>query len=596
MLILVLAGVLVTLLRRRFYYGNDDLLEFVVARDHGLSWTTLSYNVFQHFAPYNRLAHLIVFRFTDLDPAAGMAFMAVNYVAMLSGALWLMTELRLSVGRRVLALTLIGLSVSVSEAAIWFDAAMHILPAIAVTLAVCAAHVRGIRTGKRRWHGLSFALFVLGQLVQERPIFALPLAVLVDLLLLWRALPWRDRLARLWAVRRPLLALTVAALLIATALRIFVVQAGSTTPSWGATAHTVLSAFSDYWLPSLVNLPRAAPASVVVEVLVLLAAVGSGVVVALLRRSNGGPVIFVAGTFLMYYGFLKFSPILTTQNIDETARRLDYAGYVTVPAVIALVHLRPPVRLPSPGHRWGRALAACGLVVLAAVGVVTDNAYLGWRWAATTQARAYLDAVRADSDQWSASDVTLIPLRAPRAMATGWAVPFARQDQLLSLVVKGFQLQDLGEHPVLIDDTGTVRPAVLQDVMAAPAIVTGACDTPAADDSLLLMFDKPVRGGPLFLVVRYRAQRNLTARILTSFHGRTELTAFGFHLRRGEHTAVLPIDATRLESLAMASVTPGASFCAESARAARPLVHRHGDHWCRPVDEHGRPEGRVRCP
>jgi hypothetical protein len=34
------------LLWRRFYYGNDDLLQFSNAQENGLSWPYLSLNVF----------------------------------------------------------------------------------------------------------------------------------------------------------------------------------------------------------------------------------------------------------------------------------------------------------------------------------------------------------------------------------------------------------------------------------------------------------------------------------------------------------------------------------------------------------------------
>ena len=66
-LVLVLALVQLALLWRRFYYGNDDLLQFEVADRAGLSWEMLSLNVFQHFGPYNRIGHLVVAQ-TGMSP------------------------------------------------------------------------------------------------------------------------------------------------------------------------------------------------------------------------------------------------------------------------------------------------------------------------------------------------------------------------------------------------------------------------------------------------------------------------------------------------------------------------------------------------
>ena len=355
MLVLGLTLTAGALLSRRMFYGNDDLLEFTAARTGGLSWSYLSLNVFEHFAPYNRLMHYVVLRFSDLSPDLGLPLVLAPYAALLAAALWLMTELRLSAPRRVAALILIGLSAPMTESAIWFDAGNHILPAIAVTLAICAAHVRGVRTRAARWHVLALALFVLGQLTQERPIFALPLLVLVDVLLLWRDLPWAERLRRLWALRAPLLALTVAAAAIAVALRTYVVIDRLSTPSWAITGRMMLSSLTNYAVPSLVNLPRPAPAGLSGQLVVLGVVALVGLVLALARRGNAGPVLFCAAVFLMYYGFLKLSPLLTQGTLEINAERLNYAVYVTVPAVIALAHLRAPrrARADAPRERAG---------------------------------------------------------------------------------------------------------------------------------------------------------------------------------------------------------------------------------------------------
>ena len=44
------------------YYGNDDLLEFTAARERRSAPGVPVLNVFQHFAPYNRLMHYVVLR------------------------------------------------------------------------------------------------------------------------------------------------------------------------------------------------------------------------------------------------------------------------------------------------------------------------------------------------------------------------------------------------------------------------------------------------------------------------------------------------------------------------------------------------------
>ena len=599
-LVLCLAAGQVALLWQRFYYGNDDLLQFQVAQRAGLSWEMLSLNVFQHFAPYNRLGHLLVEQ-TGLSPFAGLALMTVNLVALLLCALWFMAELGLSPARRLVALVVIGLSVTISESGIWFDTSMHILAALAVTLAICAAHVRAVRTGSGRWHAVTFVLFVAGQLFQERPIFALPLAVLADVLLLWRTVPWRERWQRLWAIRRPLAALVAAAAVIAVLLEVYVVQGSGRTPSWETTGRTMLLALTDYLLPSLGNQPAARPSSLAVQLAVLAATIGAGAVLAWLRRGNAGLVLFAAAAFLLYYGFLKVSPILvdTPASIARNAERLHYAVYVLVFAVIALAGLRgprrstaSPVRRRVPG-RARRPLAVLGIVVLAGYLLVAANAYLGRQWADTTQARAYLDAVRSHAAEWSDPDVTLVPLFVHRAMSTSWSRSLGRQDRVLPFLVHGFTPQDLGPDPVIIDSAGAVRPAQLIPLRGRNVVSSGACGAGRRAGSAPVRAESHVGVArtPAYLVLSYRAPSDATVEIVTD-PGRTAGAGFWqVTLPAGSHTRVLPLEALEVRDLV---VTGTGSLCISRLSIAR--VAAVGDHGvCRYVDRYGRPAARATC-
>ena len=597
-LLVLLTGVLVALLWRRFHYANDDLLQFSVARDEGLSWQTLTLNVFQHVAPYNRMGHLLVFRVADLSPFAGLAFMAVNELAMLAAALWLMTELRLSTTRRVVALVVIGLGVPVSESAIWFDSSMHVLAAIAVTLAICAAHVRGVRTGLRRWHVVALVLFVLGQLTQERPLFALPVAVLIDLLLLWRFLPWGERLRRLWTLRWPLLPMTVVAAAIAVGLRVFVVLDHLPVPDVPTTLRTMLSALVDYLVPSLVNLPLSGPLPMAGQFVALGAVLVLGLVVARAARGNAGPVLFVAAVFLLYYGFLKVSPLLNESTIDANAQRLTNAVYVTVPAVIALAHVRLPVpsRWESRSRRrpWAAAVA---VLLLAGYLGATNIVYLDRQWAAPTAARGYLDAVRADAAQWSAPDVSLVPLSAPRAMGVGWSAPFLEHDHLLSLVSRGFVRGEYRGRPVLIDNRGQVRRAALLDSDATVQIVSGGCDQPSSvgDGSVLITVDRVLRSGPWFLLVDYEADRELRAQLGTHDGALGWRVAAGpTKLDEGTHHQLVPLGVSSVDAVDLRPLA-GADLCVSDVELVRPVLVEAGGDRCRAIDRYGRPGGRVRC-
>jgi hypothetical protein len=602
-LVVALTAAIGSLLARRFFYGNDDFVQFAAARD-GLSWRLLGLNVFQHFGPYDRFGHWLVFRFTDLSPALGLTLVLANSAALLLAALWLMTELRLSTLRRVAALIAIALTVPTSESGIWFDAGMHILPAIAVSLAICAAHVRGVRSGRTRWHVVATVAFVLGQLIQERPLLALPLLVLVDVFLLWRTLPWRTRLQQLWGLRWPLGVLTLAAALIALALETFVVIGSFTTPSWAVTAQNMLMSLTDYVAPSLVNQPLKEAAPLSTELAVLAGILVVAALVAVARKYNAGPVLFCAAVFLLYYGFLKFSPILVAGHVDDNARRLQYAIYVTVPAIIGLAHIRLP-RLPwtradAPAwiRRVRRGLQVACCLGLAGYLLVSNVAYLDRRWADTTEARAYMDAVRADAGEWADPDVTLVPLFGLPAMATSWSTPLSRHDRLLPLIRHDFDFGDARAPFRLIDNRGSVRPAVLATVQPSVDVVTGACRTSSSPRvrHAELSFDV-VQGEPLFVRLGYRADRPVQLGVSGERSGARTPNRGTMTLPAGTHTRLVPVESILIDTVDLDVSSRGSGgLCVTSASIVRPFVTEHDGTRCRTVDRYGIPGDRVTCP
>jgi hypothetical protein len=608
-LIAALVAVAGFLVSRRFYYGNDDLLEFTGARQDGLSWQYLSSIVWQHFAPFNRFAHWVVLTYSDMAPALGLSLVLVNYALVLGSSLWLMTELRLSTARRAAALIAIGLSAGMTESAIWFDPGMHILAAITVTLAVCAAHLRGVRTRRRRWHVVALVLFVLGQATQERPAFALPLIVLVDVLLLWRALPWGERLRRLWQLRAPLASLTLAAAGIAAALRLYVTDPSLGTPSWSVTGRTMLMALTNYTVPSLANQPLAEPSGDHARFLILAGILVAGVALARARSHNAGPLLFSAAVFLLYYSFLKFSPLLSTGTIAGNAERLHNAVYVTIPTVIALAHLRlpkigrrrgrhhgPPAHRPGPpsARRHGLLVTGCCLA-LAGYLAASNEAYLARQWPGAREARAYLDAVRADAQVWSDPATSLVPLYGPASMAGGWSQPLSRHDKLLPLIDGDAVPGSVGGRPALIDDRGRTRPAALQTVLPDVDVVGGNCSSGRTTDSLRLEFPV-VRGQPLLVRLDFVATRDLDLYLTAGWDRDWTSQWRSFHLPAGAHSRLVPIDAKEVGALELDVLTRGARMCVRVADIVRALVVEDGGATCRTVDWYGRPRTTVPCP
>jgi hypothetical protein len=601
-----------------FYFHHDDLLQFSVAQEHGLSWDLLRLDVFGHFAPFNRLVHLFFVRVADVNLEVGALLVTGLVVALLVTTVWLCRELGLSYWRRTFVLVMTGFSVAVVDTAVWLDAALHILAALTVTYAVVAAHVRALRTGRRRWHVISVVLFVAGFATQERTAFALPLIVLVDLFLVGAGRTWRERVALLWRSRWPLLAMTLLSVVAGALLLRFYGAAHGNPPSLGAVGEVFAGFVTTVLLPMLVGvvpsqLPAAAVQAVIGLVLVLCA-------VWLVRRNrqNAGPLLVVLGTACMYYGFLRFSPILIPQNVEQTALRLNNAIYLVVPTLVALAHLRlspdrrggvpaTPPSVVARERRWTRLagrtpVRVVAVVLTAAFLVVTVGSYTDRAWGPARQGHAFIENVAADVDAWSSPDVTLLPLRVPDSVASGWAEVYGREAHFLKYFVNGWAPAPLGERPVVLDDHGRLRDVILRQEAAAelPPVEDGPLcvrSRPGAD-FLVLPLERTVHGGPLFAQLSYRLivpeGTGVSAVVSATDPDAGDVASWSSYLPAGRHTIVAPLEADSATSIGLSRVPVGTTLCVSAASVVRPLYVIEGN--CVRMDVFGATTRATDCP
>ena len=214
------------------------------------------------------------------------------------------------------------------------------------------------------------------------------------------------------------------------------------------------------------------------------------------------------------------------------------------------------------------------------------------QWTGAAQAHAWLDAVRADSPAWSDPDVTLVPLRAPPAMATSWAGSRAREDRLLDLVVQDFTIQDLQPRRVLIDSSGAVRPAALVPVPGRTRISGGACGrgvdrTPVRVDAHVA--DARV---PAYLVIGFRSPVDSTLTVITDPTLKPGVGLSKIDLPAGKRTRLVPLDDEDVRDLVASGPD---SLCIDRLQVVRPAVVE-SPNVCRYVDRFGRPAARVACP
>jgi hypothetical protein len=582
----------------RFY--QDDLLQFGVAQQSGLSWELISLNVFQHFAPVNRLAHLFLVRVADFSLVAGQALAVGLVLLFLASMLWLLHEIGASFAARLLSVLAAGLSITVLDTAVWADASLHILPALVATNVVVASHVRAVVTGRRRWHLVSLVCFALGVLTQERVLFALPLVVLVDWFVVGAGQPLRARWRLLRSVVLPVAAMTAVALAAAAYIYVNYAAGGSSSrPSLATTARTALGAFTEGIGPPWagIRLTELAPLPVQLAILagVLLLALG----LVWVRRRNADGLLLIAASFLLYFGFLAFSPILLAEYVDATALRLHNGSYLLVPTLVAVSTMRLRRRDQPEGEAGGRAQgrmwpALAAAVLLAAFLVVMGGRFTAAAWNDERAAHAYLEALGRTEAQWSDPGVTVIPLMGPVTVGRDWAEYYARHEFFLRFYDPGFVPQELGDRPVALDADGQPRPVRL--VTEAPMTGTGpaTCRGPART---MVTSDVEATGEPLFLELTYRTDTAMEVQV-TSTEGLTPDAAasgnWAVPLEPGEHTVVIPLHSTGLSSVLIDWSAADAEHCVVEASVVRAVFADDG--VCRSMDLYGRATGVTPCP
>lgn len=601
-IIAICCGLLAWRLWSVFLFADDDLLQFEVADRYGFSRELLTLNVFGHFAPVDRTGHLMLLQL-GLNPTAGVV-LATGLVGLLLVVVnWLSAELGLSLVKRLLIISAAGSSVTVLSAARWADGALHLFPALTITYAVIALHVRGIRTGRRRWHLISVLVFPLGLLTQERAAFALPLIVLADLLLVWNQLSVGQRLRNLWAVRWPLAGMAVLGLIGAYLIKRNYGGAGA-LPDPATMFRTLSLAFTNFQFSSLIGVaePPLLTDSGQFAVGGLIAA--SCAVLIAVNRRNTGPLIFWLCSWALYWGFLVFSPILNPSLIVKTASSLGYAGYLLVPTLITLGSLHGPRRIGTALRRWrgdhpvqwlwaGWLAAVLVAMTLSAVGFVSDRVELD----SARQADTFYRGARESAPQWADLSVTVVPLRAPVGVAdeNGWSTPYADHQFLLPLISPGWRLGDLTPATVVLDADGRPQPVVLSPVGSA-ASQAADCNSPAdASDGVQLPTTRVNAPGPLFAKITYRSDTSGALKAIIFDDGSYRVGAWSQPVDQGVHTTIVPLPAGSIDAVRLFGMPAGSTLCVQSLELVSPLlVTEPGE--CVSIDKFAEPVEPVRCP
>ena len=185
---------------RNSYYAADDWIMFSVVKSYGFSWRTLSFNLYNHFAPVEWLLHLFVQDVSPLDYGPGLAIILVLCAGMLLALWWTLSVLEAPRPVVLGGIIVIGTSPFLVNSALWFGQAVFIPLFLTGMLLVVGFFVRWCRYGRRRDAISALVVFAVSLLVGEIPLLLLPSLVILRYLVVdrpgWKNLPgaiWRDR-------------------------------------------------------------------------------------------------------------------------------------------------------------------------------------------------------------------------------------------------------------------------------------------------------------------------------------------------------------------------------------------------------------------
>ena len=590
-----------------FYYSNDDFLQFFAASRSGLSSDLVWMNVFGHVAPFNRLGHGTTLWMFGLDPNGGALLVSGLIWCVLASTAWLTFEVGLSLMRRLLVVTVVGGSEVLLFVALWCDGAWHALPCLTATYVVAALHLRGVRTGKARWHLLSVIVFAIGLLAQERTGFAIPLVILIDVLLLWRHRPWPYRFRGLWSVRWPLLAMSALAAITAWLAYRKGVGPG-TEDAFRNTLKTMLDAFTVHFFPQLAGLPATTATPSLpfrLGVLAVIAALGVGL--TLWNSNNAGPVLFIPTVFAMFWGFLLFDPMLHTVDVPAIAGGLGYAIYPFVPAVIAVFCLELPIVSASIARMTARQRLVAGALIVALVAgwqLTTTGAFAESSLDPQRQSHRFFATADSSRQLWSDPAVTVVPVQAPLSITSTWALDYGRQEFLLNLIEPRWSAGgDLTARTVILDPTGTVRDVALLPMtgpLTPPDAASGAgsCWSGAAaggGETFHYKVGDTAIGGTNFLRATYSAESTGQLSVSSSTGVATLPAPWPIATNPGTHTVLIALPTAIVDAvdLSFTPTEPG-KFCLQPPEVVSPVLV--GDGECQAVDQYGQPAGRAPCP
>jgi hypothetical protein len=521
-LITALGALLVWLGTRTSFFFADDWLNFGQARDFGMGWDLLTEPYAGHLAPGHRVLDWILVNPFPADWGAYLAIMLAFYVVALLAFWVLLAELEVPRPAAVAALVLFAVAAPWVRSIQWDAAAGHTIPATAATVVSLALAAAWMRRRRLVYALLSPLAMAFGMAFYEKPVLVIGYVILLR----WITLPSLHPRALIGGLRTdaPLLG---GLLVVSVIYTVLVVAGGYSSTGPSVSASTWLDYLRRSWTDGSVTMlvgqgrPEYAPA-IPLALRILAQLLLAALVFWSVRRAHVAwrawaflAIVFLTNIILLgigrvggfgprigldprYYAEMAFLLPLAIALAFRPAARTSAAAAVAATARRAGGDLRP-----RSAVAWAGVAIAGALLV---VSTLNNNHRLDRSWEGR-QARAWADKVRAQSEPLrdASGRLSLLEDGTPTFVRGINLPPYDQLSLIGDLLVDDPVVFDgSGERPLVVEDDGSVRPAVISPLAG------GSSADPGARATVVAGAGRPTARG---FCATSDAQVRLTARI-----------------------------------------------------------------------------------
>jgi hypothetical protein len=446
---------------RNLTYGWDDFIQFGVTLRSGLGTELLTYDLFEHFGPANRLAHGLLVTHGGLDTRWAIAVAVPIFFAYCLALVDLARLLGAGWGRVALCLAVATVTPATASIGAMFDQYLHVSVPVAAAAVSAAAYIRWVRTRRLR-HALTGSMAVLlACAVQERGVFLVLFLVLMRVLVIEGGVaPGRFMGRWLRTLARDAVFLAVPVLVaVATTLVVALAYAADTPRGAAAdTAALVGRSWVEQFVPMLTGVYGLAGGSTGTALVILANAVVVAYLVWSVRRTvwNVRPWLLLLAWYGFMMTFLGFGRLGLGFPVDDVLPNLQYYVY-GLPAVVVLIAAlrwgpseRPDEVRPRRAPRL--VLQVAGAAALAVLVVVSSlpaaERFRGF-------APDYLAASVHDVSRADAEGVAVIaPTLVPDALVPSGFFPYNSGEFYLREIDPETVVDIDPRSPLFLDDSG----------------------------------------------------------------------------------------------------------------------------------------------